>query len=128
MSASDQPPAKRPNPFTGTGQASGFQNQAGGSDPFAWLGFVRKLIPFSHRPWRSGQKDGPGQQLTAVFANANTDTSFTLALGHIPQVYVVEQASVGGVVYNGSNQGTDWSGVKIVLRATVAGSYRLWVG
>jgi hypothetical protein len=102
--------------------------QTGSTDPFSSiLGVIRKMIPFSHSPWRTGQKDGRGQQLLALFNNANTDTSFTLALGHVPEQYVEQQKSVAGVVYNGSNQGTDWTPTKIVLRASAAGTYRLWI-
>lgn len=86
--------------------------------------FARRYIPFSKR-FVANDKDGRGQYITAVFANANTDTSFVIAVGYVPDGYVVEQASVGGVVYNGSNQGTDWTPKKIVLRATIAGTYHV---
>ena len=93
----------------------------------AIIGTVRKLIPFTHRPFRSGQRDGNGQQLQIVFGSPNVDTAAKLSLGRIPQYFVQLNATVGGVLYNGSNQGADWTAVKIVLRATVAGTYNLVV-
>lgn len=101
--------------------------QIGSGAPFDVLGFVRRMIPFSHAPFRNGQKDGRGQQLIATFASPNADTTFTLALGHVPGEYVEESKSVAGVVYNGSNQKSDWTPNAIVLRASVAGTYHLWV-
>lgn len=78
--------------------------------------------------FRSGQKTGWSQWLTCVFASPNVDTSFIIAPGSVPDGYQQYQASVGGIVYNGSNQGTDWTPTSITLRATVAGTYKLVVG
>lgn len=67
------------------------------------------------------------QWLTAVFASPNVDTSFVISLGSAPDGYIQYQASVPGIVYNGTNQGSDWTPNKVVLRASVAGTYRLWL-
>ena len=87
---------------------------------------VKYFIPFATH-FQSGGKSGNGVWLTAVFATPNVDTSFAIANGMVPDGYFVFQASVPGVVYNGSNQGTDWSSNLIVLRASAAGTYRLWI-
>lgn len=84
------------------------------------------FIPFTGH-YRSGGRTGVAQWLTAVFALANVDTSFVISLGSAPDGYLQYQASVAGTVYNGSNQGSDWTPNVIVLRASVAGTYRLWI-
>lgn len=78
--------------------------------------------------FRTGQKTGWSQWLTAVFPNANVDATFVIALGSVPDGYQPYQSTVGGIVYNGSNQGSDWTATSITLRATVAGTYKLIVG
>lgn len=100
--------------------------QVGGTAPFDLLAQVRKYIPFSHG-WRLNQKDGRGQMVNFVAASPNVDTNIKLSLGHTPQGYIVLGATVAGIVYFGSNQGTDWTPIKIVLRASAAGGYNLWV-
>lgn len=100
----------------------------GGGHPMDILGWIRKLVPFTHFPFRNHQRDGTFQQLTAVFGSPNVDTNFTLSLGRIPSVYVQGGSTVAGIVYNGSNQGSDWTPKLIVLRASVAGTYNVWVG
>lgn len=85
-----------------------------------------QFIPFAGH-FQSGGKSGNGVWLTAVFTLANTDTSFVIALGNAPDGYFQFQASVAGTVYNGTNQGTDWTANRVVLRASAAGTYRLWV-
>ena len=89
-------------------------------------GFVRKYVPFTGR-FIAAEKSGPGQWVLATFPTPNVDASFTIALGSIPGGYLVYQKSVAGTVYNGANQGSDWTANKIVLRASAAGTYRLWV-
>ena len=90
------------------------------------LGFVRRYIPLSTR-FLSGQKSGMGQYVTATFTLTNTDTSFTLALGHIPSGYVITRKSSQGQLIDGSNGGSDWTPNKIVLRSTTATTYHLYV-
>lgn len=52
------------------------------------------------------------------------DTTLTHALGRIPSGYLVFQAPHGGgVVYDGTLNGSDWSPSQIVLAASVAGIY-----
>lgn len=53
------------------------------------------------------------------------DTTLPHKLGRKPQGYQVVRNRVGGVVYDGTNFGTDWTDIQIVLRATVAGVYGL---
>ena len=108
--------------------SNGASPQPGQSSPpgrpgvFDIQGFVRRYIPFATR-FQGGFKSGMGEDVTFVFVSPNVDTAFTLALGKIPSRYVVHWRSVGGVVFNGSNQGSDWTATKIVLRATSAGTY-----
>ncbi len=100
-----------------------------GRGPIGWPGIsdTTSPMPFVGR-FISGGKTGNGVWLTAVFAAANTDTSFTIALGSAAaDGYIQFQASVAGTVYNGTNQGTDWTPTKIVLRASAIGSYLLWL-
>ena len=56
------------------------------------------------------------------------NTSISHNLGRKPTMYLVARNSSGGVVYDGTNHGTDWTGGLIVLRATVAGTYSLLIG
>ena len=89
--------------------------------------WIRKVIPFTGR-FIAGEKSGLGFWLTATFAAPNSDTTFIISNGMIPNIgYVVVQASAGGIVYNGSNQGSDWTANSIVLRATAAGTYKMWL-
>jgi hypothetical protein len=66
--------------------------------------------------------------VVAAVSISTTDTVIPILLGRLPSCYLVARNSSGGVVYDGSNHGTDWSGSQIVLRATVAGTYTLLVG
>lgn len=54
-------------------------------------------------------------------ATANTDTTLTHALGRTPNGYLVLRSQKGGVLYDGTNLGSDWTASQIVLRSTVAG-------
>ena len=89
--------------------------------------FLRKFIPFSSR-FQSATKSGMGYDLLAVFGNANTPTSFAIALGQIPSRYVQQGATVGGVVFASTTNIAAWTATSITLQATVAGTYRLWLG
>lgn len=91
------------------------------------MGFVRKLIPFGHHPWRNGQKDGAGQQLVCTFTVPDTDTPFVHALGSVPGQYHIVRKSTCGDIYDGSNLGSDWTTVLIVLRCTFPGTYQVWI-
>lgn len=86
--------------------------------------FVRKFIPFTAN-YLSGQKNGHGQDITATFANANTNTTFTIALGGIPSRFIQQGSTVGGVVFAPSQAA--WTSNRIVLQATVAGTYQIFV-
>lgn len=102
------------------------ENALPGGPDYSVLTFMRKFIPFSHVPWRNGQKDGQGQQLIAVFASPNVDTPFTISLGYVPGHYTQPMnATVAATIYNGSNQGSDWTPNKIVLRSTAAGTFHI---
>lgn len=65
----------------------------------------------------------------ATNITANTDQSFTHALGRKPNGYLVLRSAKGGVLYDGTNLGSDWTPSTIVLRSTVASdtvSFLLW--
>ena len=87
-------------------------------------GYIRKLVPFAST-FITGQRSGRGQWLTATFAGANTNTTFTLALGHVPGGFVEYNKTVGGTVFAPSTAA--WTANSITLQATVAGTYLLWV-
>lgn len=55
------------------------------------------------------------------------DTTFTIGLGRKPSGYIVIRNVPGGIVYDGTNGGTDWSSSVIVVRASSAGTYSLLV-
>jgi hypothetical protein len=89
--------------------------------------FLRRFIPFSSR-FQGNTKSGMGYDLLAVFGVANTPTAFTIALGQIPSRYVQQGATVGGVVFASAGNQALWTANSITLQATVAGTYRIWVG
>lgn len=60
------------------------------------------------------------------WGTANTDTTITHRLGRIPVFYLLLRSKLGGITYDGSNGGTDWTTTKIVLRNTV-GTENNWV-
>ncbi len=53
------------------------------------------------------------------------DTAIPHAMGRIPNGYLVIRNTPGGVVFDGTNHGTDWTPQAIVLRASIAGTYGL---
>jgi hypothetical protein len=57
-----------------------------------------------------------------------TDTTITHQLGRIPSIYLVGRSQAAGVVYDGTNLGSDWTTTQIVLRASTAGRYDLLIG
>lgn len=85
-----------------------------------------QFIPFAGH-FQPGGKSGNGVWVLAVFTAANVDTSFVIALGNAPDGYFVFQKSAPMDIYNGSNQTTDWTSNRIILRATAIGTARLWV-
>jgi len=97
----------------------------GRGNVFDVQGFVRKYVPFSSR-FLNNTKSGLGYDLVATFANANTPTAFTIALGQIPSRYVQQFSTVGGVVFSPSTAA--WTPNSVTLEATVAGTYHVWVG
>ena len=54
-----------------------------------------------------------------TFTTANTDATFNHLLGRKPNGYKVFRTKKGGVVYDGTNNGSDWTSTVIVLRNTV---------
>jgi hypothetical protein len=82
-------------------------------------------IPFTRSIIRHGLRCGRGQYLIATIGTG--DTTLTHSLGHIPTQYWPVRNPGGGVVYDGTNGGTDWTASVIVLRATVAGTYTIVV-
>jgi hypothetical protein len=72
-------------------------------------------------------RDGHGQILTIAFV-ANVDKSVAHGLGHTPVGYhVMRIPSGGGIVTDGSLNGADWTIALVVLRATVTGTYTIWL-
>lgn len=64
-----------------------------------------------------------------VLAQINaTDTVLPIKLGRIPSRYWVTRNQGGGSVQDGSNLGADWTPSQIVLKATIAGKYSLFIG
>lgn len=97
-------------------------------DVFDLQGFARRFIPFITM-FVSGQKAGArGQYLTANFVNTNTPTTFTIALGHIPDKFIIVGAYVDGTVFASATNRAAWTSTSIVLQTAVAGQYALWVG
>lgn len=84
-------------------------------------------VPFVSGTIRDGERSGRGQYRLVTFATANADTSFALTLGHVPAGYLTLRNAPGGVVYDGTNLGSDWTASLIVLRASIAGNYTLWI-
>jgi hypothetical protein len=66
------------------------------------------------------QRWGRGVIVKFTFAVVNTDATITHSLGRIPVAYWVVRCQKGGVVYDGTNLGTDWTTTTIILRNTVA--------
>lgn len=89
--------------------------------------FLHKVIPFFTR-FVTGQKSARGQYLTATFANANTPTNFSIALGHIPDKFIIVGAYVDGTVFASATNRAAWTTTTIVLQTAVPGQYALWVG
>lgn len=82
--------------------------------------FMRRYIPFSGR-FLANQKSGPrGQYVTVQFGTANVDVSVPLALGHVPSGYIPVGQTKAGSIYNGTNEGSDWTPSAIVLRCDAA--------
>lgn len=101
--------------------------QIGSGAPFDVLGFFRKLIPFSHFPFRNGQKDGRGQQLIATFGGAGAQT-FTMALGHVPSEWVVMSQTGAGDLFATTADRQSWTPNSIILRSNAGPvTYHVWV-
>ena len=99
--------------------------QTAGPDPFGIVALVRKLIPFTHRPFRSGQKDGPGQQLTCTFGAPNTPVAFTHSLGRVPAQWVVTGQLAGGSIFaSNTNKGT-WTSTSVTFQSSSATTYNV---
>lgn len=101
--------------------------QVGAGDPFGVLGFFRKLIPFSHFPFRNGQHDGRGQQLIATFASPGALT-FTIALGHVPSEWVTMSQTAGGSLFATTGDRNSWTPNSITLRSNAGPvTFHVWV-
>ena len=55
----------------------------------------------------------------ANWTTAQADVTIVHNLGRVPVGYFVIRTKKGGVVHDGSNNGTDWTGLNIVLQNTV---------
>jgi hypothetical protein len=76
---------------------------------------------------KNGLRDGHGQLLVVAFV-AGVDKVIAQGLGRVPVGYNTIRVPVGGgVVTDGSNSGSDWSVSQIVLRASVSGTYTIWI-
>lgn len=87
---------------------------------FAGLGLAS--IPIITGPLSEGLRVGTFVCLyqRAMSGTANTDTTLSHPLGRTPSLYLVVRTQKGGVTYDGSNLGSDWSATSLVLRSTVA--------
>jgi hypothetical protein len=76
---------------------------------------------------KNGMRDGHGQLLVIAFV-AGVDKIIAHGLGRVPVGYHTVRVPVGGgVVTDGSNSGADWSVSQVVLRASVSGTYTIWL-
>lgn len=63
-----------------------------------------------------GIRVGRGVLKHVTITTSNTDQTIVHNLGRIPVGYWQIQSVNGSYVYNGANNGTDWTGKNIVLR------------
>ena len=86
------------------------------------LGLEAMLGPFT-APAVNATRIGAGFEFVNQTINT-TDTSFTLYnFQRLPSRIIVTGQEQAGSVYNGSNQRSDWTAEKVVLRASVQGTY-----
>lgn len=101
-----------------------------GSDPLAVqaMNLLRSaVLAITSFPARSGARYGPFQYIFVDFTVANADKSITIQLDHTPSMWQVVRNQAGGIVRDGSLNGSDWTPTKIVLQASVAGNYGLLI-
>lgn len=65
-------------------------------------------------------------RLNVNFASANANTTISHGLGRKPSGYIVLGRSVAGEIFDDRTQ-SGWTDKAIVLQASVAGHYDLWI-
>jgi hypothetical protein len=80
-------------------------------------------------PLVNGQALGAFVYVKGKALSSTADTTITLNMTRTPQGYIQTRAAYtdGGVITDGSNGGSDWAQGKIVLRASVTGTYSFFV-
>jgi hypothetical protein len=75
-----------------------------------------------------GQNLGAFVYCKARSLSSSADTTITVNMTRTPQGYLQTRApSGGGVITDGASNGSDWTQGKVVLRASVTGTYSFLV-
>ena len=84
--------------------------------------YTRVPVPFAFPATLvDGIRMGRGVLRNITITTANTDQTIAHNLGRIPVGYMLIRTAQGSTLYDGSNAGSDWTPVNIVLRDNVKG-------